>query len=437
MEEVRMTLRRLLCLALVLMLAASVFVAAQTADKPVTLTFWCGSAYYNSDEAKKPQSEWAITKIVKQFEAANPNVTVDVTPIELNSETIAKFKAAAIAKNGPDVIELWTGSYLFPLKGILLPLNKYIPAAEKAKMTGWNAVTYNFAPNGEILGIPCGNNYAGLVYNKALIKAAGMDWDKNPPKTTTEFKNALKKIKATGVVPFGFDGSKGRILHYATIYWWVEESGYERLVTNAEGRTKYETDKGFLNLMSYMRSLYEEGLTNADAATSVDYESKFSTGKYAVTVGGVNNARSFEKALGPDNFGFLPFPGMSAKPKVKASIIGGAGNCIAIGNYTKNAALAVKFASFLSSKPMFIELTKSVTTFPARTDVTLDDLGWTSDPFRQKIFQLSKNFAFWVDNSIPAYQYDEMKRFFPNILTGKLAPLDFAKQMDKLVKDKK
>jgi len=419
----------------VLMIVSSWTVFAQASGKPVTLTFWCGSAYYNSDEAKKPQSEWAITRIVKGFEAQNPNVTVDVTPIEVSSETIAKFKAAAIAKNGPDVIELWTGSYLFPLKDILLPLNKYIPADDRKNIGGWDAVTYNFKLDGEILGYPIGNNYAGLVYNKALIKAAGMDWDKNPPRSTEEFRAALRKIKGTGVVPFGFDGSKGRILHYATIYWWVEESGYERLVSDSEGKTKYADDKGFINLMTYMRSLYADGLTNEDAATSVDYESKFSTGKYAVTVGGVNNARTFEQALGQENFGFLPFPSMSANPKVKASIIGGPGNCVSIGNYTNNRDLAVKFVSYLCSKPAFIELTKSVTTFPSRTDVTLDDLGWTNDPFRQKIYTLSKNFAFWIDNSIPAFQYDEMKRFFPNVLTGKLSASDFAAQMDKLVKD--
>jgi len=424
-------------LVTILLIVAMTPLAAQSGGKPVKLTFWCGSAYYNADEAKKPQSEWAITSIVNQFMAQNPNISVDVTPIELSAETIAKFKAAAIAKNGPDVIELWTGSYLFPLKDVLLPLNKYIPQADKDLISGWDAVTYNFQPGGVILGYPCGNNYAGLVYNKALVKAAGMDWEKNPPKTTEEFRAALRKIKATGVIPFGFDGSKGRILHYATIYWWVEESGYERLVTDSNGTTKYADDKGFLNLLAYMKSLYDEGLTNVDAATSVDYEAKFSSGKYAVTVGGVNNAKAFEAAIGPENFGYLPFPSMSANPKVKASIIGGAGNCVAIGNYTKYPEEAAKFVSFLASKNSFIQLTKSVTTFPARKDVSLDDLGWTNDPFRRKIHELSKNFAFWIDNSIPDYQYAEMKRFFPNVLTGKLSPGDFAKQMDQLVQDKK
>jgi raffinose/stachyose/melibiose transport system substrate-binding protein len=418
---------------LMIMTSGSAFAPAQ--GKPVTLTFWCGSAYYNSEEAKKPQNEWAITKIVKSFEAQNPNVTVDVTPIEVSSETIAKFKAAAIARNGPDVIELWTGSYLFPLKDILLPLNSYIPADDTRNIQGWDAVTYNFQPGGEILGYPCGNNYAGLVYNKALTRAAGMDWDKAPPKTTEEFRAALRKLKTTGVVPFGFDGSKGRILYYATLYWWVEESGYARLVTDTNGTTRYADDKGFLNLMQFMQSLYAEGLTNVDAATSVDYVSKFSTGKYAVTVGGVNNAKAFEQALGPDNFGFLPFPGMSANPKVKASIIGGAGNCVSIGNYTKNRDLALKFVSFLASKPSFIELTKSVTTFPARSDVTLEDLGWANDPFRRKIFDLSKRFTFWIDNSIPASQFDEINRFFPSVLTGKQSPIDLAVHMDNFVKD--
>ncbi len=418
---------------LVVLSTGSLCAAAQ--GKAVTLTFWAGSAYYNSEEAKKPQNEWAITRIVQDFQAKNPGVTVDVTPIEVSAETISKFKAAAIAKNGPDVIELWTGSYLFPLKDILLPLNAYIPADDRKNIQGWNAVTYNFQPDGAILGYPCGNNYAGLVYNKALVKAAGMDWDKNPPKTTEEFRAALQKIKATGVVPFGFDGSKGRILYYATLYWWVEESGYERLVSDTTGKTRYSDDRGFLRLMTFMQSLYAQGLTNVDAATSVDYTSKFSSGKYAVTVGGVNNAKAFEAALGPDNFGFLPFPSMSANPRVKASIIGGAGNCVSVGSYTRNRDLAVKFISFLASKPSFIQLTKSVTTFPARADVTLDELGWAQDPFRQKIFNLSKSFAFWIDNSIPENQFSEINRFFPNVLVGKQSALDLAEHMDQFVKD--
>ena len=246
-----------------------------------------------------------------------------------------------------------------------MPLNDYIPADDLANISGWDAVTYNFEPGGEILGYPCGNNYAGLVYNKALVKAAGMDWDKNPPKTTDEFKAALRKIKATGVVPFGFDGSKGRILHYATIYWWVEESGYERLVTNADGRTKYEDDKGFLNLLSFMRSLFEEGLTNVDAATSVDYEAKFSSGQYAVTVGGVN-AMAFEAPWALET-GFLPFPQMSANPKVTASIIEGPETVFRSKlHQTPRRGGEVRL---LSGSKRIHRADKSVTTFPlARRD---------------------------------------------------------------------
>lgn len=424
------------CVLALFLIASSFTLAAQAGSKPVTLTFWAGSAFYNAEEAKKPQSDWAITKIIQDFEAQNPGVKVDMTPIEVSAETIAKFKAAAIAKNGPDVIELWTGSYLFPLKDILLPLNSYIPAADRKDISGWDAVTYNFQPNGSILAYPIGNNYAGLVYNKAIVKSAGMDWDKNPPKTTEDFRAALKKIKAaTGLVPFGFDASKARIMHYATIFWWVEESGYERLVADSNGTASFADDKGFINFLAYMQSLYGDGLTNVDAATSVDYAAKFSNGQYAVTVGGVNNAKAFEAALGADKFGYLPLPSMSANPKVKASIIGGPGNCLAIGNYTKNRDWAVKFVSFLCSKPAFIRLTKSVTTFPLRNDVTLDELGWGGDPFRQKIFALSKNATFWIDNSIPDYVYNEMTKFFANIVSGKLSPQDFAKQMDQLVKD--
>lgn len=400
------------------------------AQEEINLSFWC-SALYTPEETKKPQEEWLISKLITEFEEQNPGVTIDLTICEPSPEIFAKFKAAAISKSGPDIINLWSGTYLFDLAQVLLPLNDYIPAEDREEITSWNEVSYNFEPDGDILAYPVGINYGVLLYNKELVENAGLDFENSPPDTTEEFTAALEKIKETGVIPLVQDAQSGSMIMHAAGYWWAQETGYENLVRLGNGELKYSEDKGLLNMLGYINELYEKDLINKDAATSSDAVGRFLNGEAALRTGGTWDINDTQTALGEGNFGLLALPSMSgtAEPKVTASVLGGAGDCTAIANYTKHPEMAVKFVSFLNSKTSAIEICKNMGCFPARNDVTTEELGW-SDDLHRKMVEYSQNTAFWIDNSLPAEHIGELMTFFPNAMAGKMTPEEVAAQMD-------
>lgn len=404
--------------------------AGQVTAEEIKLSFWC-SALYTPEETKKPQEEWMISKLIKEFEAENPGVTIDLTITTPSPETFAKFKAAAISKSGPDIINLWSGTYLSDLKDVVLPLNDYIPQEDKENITAWDAVSYEFNPEGEILAYPVGINYGVLIYNKELVRNAGLDFEANPPKNTDELKDALLKIKETGVIPLVQDAQTGSMIMHASGYWWVQETGYENMVKLGNGTLKYAEDKGLIQMLAYTQDLYQNGLINKDAATSGDAVTKFLNGEAAIRTGGTWDINDTQASLGEENFGILPLPSMSGvdEPKVEASVLGGAGDCTAVANYTKHPEMAAKFVSFLNSKKATIEICKNMGCFPARKDVTVEDLGWSDDLHRQLV-EYSQNTAFWIDNSLPAEHIGELMKFFPNVLVGKMTPEELAAQID-------
>lgn len=407
---------------------------AETAEtgegEEINLSFWC-SALYTPEETKKPQEEWMISKLIQEFEEQNPGVTIDLTITEPSTETFAKFKAAAISKSGPDIINLWSGTYLFDLAQVLLPLNDYIPAEDKDAITAWNAVTYNFEENGDILAYPVGINYGVMLYNKELVKNAGLDFENDPPRTTEELTEALEKIKETGVIPLVSDAQDGSMIMHAAGYWWAQETGYENMVKLGTGEMKYQDDKGLINMLSYINELYTKELINKDAATSSEAASRFLNGEAAMRTGGTWDINDTQEAIGAENVGLLALPSMSsvAEPKVTASVLGGAGDCTAIANYTKHPEMAVKFVSFLNSKTSTIEICKNMGCFPARNDITTEELGW-SDDLHKKMVEYSQNTAFWIDNSLPADHIGELMKFFPNVMVGKMTPEELAAQID-------
>lgn len=432
-------MKRMFALFAALAIAAVLFTGCQNGasgqsaaqdEEEIHLSFWC-SALYTPEETKKPQEEWMISKLIAEFEEQNPGVKIDLTITEPSTETFAKFKAAALSSSGPDIINLWSGTYLFDLADVVLPLNDYIPQEDLDAITAWDAVSYNFEEDGDILAYPVGINYGVMLYNKALVEAAGLDFENAPPRTTDELTDALRAIKETGVIPMVQDAQSGSMIMHAAGYWWVQETGYDNLVKLGNGEMKYVDDSGLIDMLAYCNQLYEEGLLNPDTATSSDATSKFLNGEAALRTGGTWDITDTQNALGEGNFGILALPSFSAAedPLVEASVLGGAGDCTAVASYTKYPELAVKFVSFLSSKEAVIEICKNMGCFPSRNDVTVEELGWSDDLHRQMV-EYSRSTAFWIDNSLPAEHIGELMTFFPNVVVGRMTPEELAQQID-------
>jgi maltose-binding protein MalE len=173
-------------------------------------------------QADQPQDSWVLTKELKIFEAQNPGVTVDVTVEPDMGKVPETFKAAALAGNGPDIVNIFTGLYVTQLKDILYPLDGKVPQADLDNLMGWDTVREGFTSTGTTYAYPWGGTDAVVLgYSKKLVKAAGLDFEANPPRTAADLDAALAKIKATGVIPWAADEGTGTpILYYFVSYWW-------------------------------------------------------------------------------------------------------------------------------------------------------------------------------------------------------------------------
>ena len=180
----------------------------ESAAEAVKMTMWVNGAdsIIGPTEQQKPQDQWYVSQAFQRFEAANPGVSIELVVPPDQGAAHTNFKTAGLAGNAPDVCNLWTGQPIFALKEVILPLDDLVPAADLENIWGWESVRDGFKDDGTILGYPAAQNQiCFMLYNKALVKKAGLDFEADPPRTLKEFDAALAKIKASGTIPILVD----------------------------------------------------------------------------------------------------------------------------------------------------------------------------------------------------------------------------------------
>jgi ABC-type glycerol-3-phosphate transport system substrate-binding protein len=421
---------------LFLLLLVALALVACAPKQAVKLTVWMNGSdsFIGPNEQQKPQEQWYISEAFRRFEKANPGVTLELVVQADQNAAHTNFKTAGLAGNAPDVANLWTGMPIFAMKEVILPLDKLVPADDLKKIVGWESVRDGFKADGTILGYPAGQNQiCFMMYNKALVKKAGMDWDANPPRTIKDFDAALAKIKAIGVTPILVDEAAQSVNWFFTWicdYWWAQMTGNENIYAETLGQKKFADDQGFLKVLAYYRTLYTNGYFRKDLATSTDSFTQFINGKGAIWPSVTAQLADAEKALGAD-LGVLMPPEFDSSAKLQNSTIGGPGQSLVVAKNTKYPEMAVKLISFLNSKAEVLAAEK-INRYPVvRTDITPADLGWAADSNIAKIQKYATTYNFWVDNQLTP---DVANVFYIQcvlVATGKMTPAQFASEMDK------
>ena len=86
------------------------------AAQDLTLTYWNTTYPLQdpNDKTKKPE-DFYISKAIARFEAANPGITVQMEDVPSGNDMFIKYRTASVAQNGPDVMGMWSGSYMLGL----------------------------------------------------------------------------------------------------------------------------------------------------------------------------------------------------------------------------------------------------------------------------------------------------------------------------------
>jgi len=153
------------------------------------MTFWHNST---TGEGK---AYWEST--VKDFEAANPGVTIKIQAIQ-NEDMDGKLQTALNSGSPPDIFMARGGGKLADIvaAGQAMDLTKSIDPATKAAVP--EAVLNAFVVDGKNYGMPTALLPGGVYYSKDLYKKAGIT---DTPKTMADLSAAVAKLKGAGTEP--------------------------------------------------------------------------------------------------------------------------------------------------------------------------------------------------------------------------------------------
>src|SRR5262249_21282456 len=158
--------------------------------------------------SSNPQLGIAIKELIKEFEAAHPNVTIQRNQTSF-SDLLTKQTLIMNGPNAPDVADIavnYTVEAKYARDGLIVDLQKY------ANHYGW---AKRYSPflygqsrfsktgkleQGDVYGIFFTEDIVGVFYNRAKLKQLGL----SVPMTFQEFESDLAKIKAAGQQPIGF-----------------------------------------------------------------------------------------------------------------------------------------------------------------------------------------------------------------------------------------
>lgn len=213
-----------------------------------------------------------VQEFVKQFEAENPGIKVDmeVIPSAQYAAKIALMKNANTPFDALYVFDHILGSWASWLE----PLDGYEGAADlKAKMLPLARQSMSY--NGKLYGLPYFTSYFGIVYNKKLMNAAGIT---APPKTYGEWTEQAKKIKAAGLATY-------------PMLWPVKHTGWggmwvmNTMVASRGGKlldANLNVTPEALASLKWWESTYREGLSDPNGIELDPNESarSFMTGNY-------------------------------------------------------------------------------------------------------------------------------------------------------------
>lgn len=204
--------KRMAAVAASLALAVAALTGCSTPAEdagPVTLQYWSDS---NN-----------IDKVVAVWNAANPDIQVELTNPGGKDEIVAKLLAAVEGGDAPDIADVAQATLSqLVVGGGAMDITSYYKGHEDAFSEGANqAVTLD----GKVYGVPLDVGPLIFVYNKKAFDALGLE----APKTWEEFATAAETVRASGAYIAQFDLTNSLfftgMVEQAGGSWWSVKDG--------------------------------------------------------------------------------------------------------------------------------------------------------------------------------------------------------------------
>ena len=315
--------------------------------------------------------------LLKPYLDRHPGLRINVTVLNWEAAW-SKITVAAVAGDGPDIIELgttWVPS--LAAMDVLEPVGADtlhdVGGATAFFPALWGTThPYNDA---HIYAVPWYGDARAAFYRTDVFKAAGVDpaeafrnWD--------TFRAALQRINGMTVggrkiAALGYPGKNDwNVVH--NIMPWIWNAGGD--VTSADYRHSAINLPASVAGVTYYANLAAQGLVPKSALEqdSGQIESNFCNGAYAVIFSGpwllkplhTPKARGgFQETVAAQNFSIAPYP---AGPKGAYTFFSGSDLAVMKASRSKDAAWRV--VAYLTGRDAEIQYTKMTSMMPARVD---------------------------------------------------------------------
>lgn len=319
--------------------------STSTKDEKVTLTIWNN---WSGQDAKAV----AMRQILEDFEAANPNITLEVEALATDGLK-TRLRTSAAADEMPDLFVMWPGAMTkeFVNGDLLQPIDEFLEENADWKNNFIENALVDYTIDGKIYSVPMNLAPSSFVYyNEALFE----QYNVKVPTTWDELLEAIETFNANDIIPIAL-GNKANWVAQSTTFSTIGDriTGTEWFLKAVEQDGAKFTDPEFIEALNIYQKLgeakaYQDGFNSIDENQMIQL---YTQGKAAMFINGgwavaslVNTAS--EEILNNTNITILPsIDGGKGEAQTTAGVVGtGLGVNKKLTGAKKEAAMKLFYA---------------------------------------------------------------------------------------------
>lgn len=365
--------------------------------EPVTIAFW---------EQEGEDVDVFIDGLIADFQAANPNITVERTHYE-NEALRDQFQTAALADSAPEVVRV-PNDFAGPFSKleIIAPIDQVFDQAFLDQF--FPGALENAVVGGTLWGVPDNyGNHLMLIYNKSLIA--------EPPATFEELVTKAQELTTGDVQGFAYNLNEpywGAGFYGAFGGWPLDENDAPQF-----------NNEAFVNYLKFVAQLKADGVVPQEC----DYacaDTLMKEGKAAMIINGDWSLGDYSTALG-ENFGVAPVPTINGNPYTEMT--GGKYFMVSKAVVDDPAKLAAvqAFITFMTSPEVQKKWLDEFKRLPSNVEVAKDP-AITSDPVLASSMQALSNGRGQPAAASMRCAWDAWRPNLEGVMAGTVTPEDAA-----------
>jgi raffinose/stachyose/melibiose transport system substrate-binding protein len=384
------------------------------------------------------------------FEKAKPEIDLNVTYYK-GQDLRRLVQTALQSRSGPDIVRgpSATQTLAWSKAHVLADLTPY------AKKFGWQEKLSSwaieaFTTDGKLYALPMRVDTMLLYFNKTLFEQKG--W--RQPTDRASLEALAAEAAGQGIIPFGSSNVDWKAAgEWLMTVFWNHYSGPDALRQALTGEIKF-TDPVFVDAVQLLKDYFDKGWIGGSvdkyfAVPSQEIGANFGKGTVAMVPQGnwwMSQVGQYfgEAAKNQNAWDWMPVPAL--RPEVKYPLFEmGIGGSLAINEASKNKDAAAEYLDwYYGDRTAALKRMADVpSTYNIPIDFTDADIPSNIDPRSGRVLSsLNKAIAdgdygfvtwTWWPPKTDVFVYEGLEQ----VLTGKLTPADYCKQLDQKFTEEK